>query len=244
MLRKDVNMERLQKVMAHAGVASRRKSEEIIAEGRVKVNGVVVTEMGTKVDPAQDTIEVDGEEIEKETKTYLKLHKPRGYVTTVNDPQGRQTVMDLIHGIDKRIYPVGRLDLDSSGLLLLTNDGDLTHKITHPSHELDKEYMVVVNGELSQEEINRFKNGIQLEEGKTSPAKIEMVNQDPKNTTYQVIIHEGMNRQIRRMFDRLGYEVVSLIRVRIGNISLGSLKPGEHRKLSSKELQDLLRLLK
>jgi len=244
MLRKDVNMERLQKVMAHAGVASRRKSEEIIAEGRVKVNGVVVTEMGTKVDPAQDTIEVDGEEIEKETKTYLKLHKPRGYVTTVNDPQGRQTVMDLIHGIDKRIYPVGRLDLDSSGLLLLTNDGDLTHKITHPSHELDKEYMVVVNGELSQEEINRFKNGIQLEEGKTSPAKIEMVNQDPKNTTYQVIIHEGMNRQIRRMFDQLGYEVVSLIRVRIGNISLGSLKPGEYRKLSSKELQDLLRLLK
>ncbi|HMA60472.1 MAG TPA: pseudouridine synthase [Halanaerobiales bacterium] len=237
-------MERLQKVMAHAGVASRRKSEEIIAEGRVKVNGVVVTEMGTKVDPAQDTIEVDGEEIEKETKTYLKLHKPRGYVTTVNDPQGRQTVMDLIHGIDKRIYPVGRLDLDSSGLLLLTNDGDLTHKITHPSHELDKEYMVVVNGELSQEEINRFKNGIQLEEGKTSPAEIEKVNQDPKNTTYQVIIHEGMNRQIRRMFDRLGYEVVSLIRVRIGNISLGSLKPGEHRKLSSKELQDLLRLLK
>ncbi len=237
-------MERLQKVMAHAGVASRRKSEEIIAEGRVKVNGVVVTEMGTKVDPAQDTIEVDGEEIEKETKTYLKLHKPRGYVTTVNDPQGRQTVMDLIHGIDKRIYPVGRLDLDSSGLLLLTNDGDLTHKITHPSHELDKEYMVVANGELSQEEINRFKNGIKLEEGKTSPAKIEMVNQDPKNTTYQVIIHEGMNRQIRRMFDQLGYEVVSLIRVRIGNISLGSLKPGEHRKLSSKELQDLLRLLK
>ncbi len=237
-------MERLQKVMAHAGVASRRKSEEIIAEGRVKVNGVVVTEMGTKVDPAQDTIEVDGEEIEKETKTYLKLYKPRGYVTTVNDPQGRQTVMDLIHGIDKRIYPVGRLDLDSSGLLLLTNDGDLTHKITHPSHELDKEYMVVVNGELSQDELKRFKNGIQLEEGETSPAKIEMVNQDPKNTTYEVIIHEGMNRQIRRMFDRLGYEVVSLIRVRIGNISLGSLKPGEYRKLSSKELQDLLRLLK
>src|SRR6056297_13005 len=237
-------MERLQKVMAHAGVASRRKSEEIIAEGRVKVNGVVVTEMGTKVDPSQDTIEVDGEEIEKETKTYLKLHKPRGYVTTVNDPQGRQKVMDLIHGIDKRIYPVGRLDLDSSGLLLLTNVGDLTHKITHPSHELDKEYMVVVNGELSQKELKRFKNGIQLEEGKTSPAKIEMVNQDPKNTTYQVIIHEGMNRQIRRMFDQLGYQVVSLIRVRIGNISLGSLKPGEYRKLSSKELQDLLRLLK
>ena len=244
MLRKDVNMERLQKVMAHAGVASRRKSEEIIAEGRVKVNGVVVTEMGTKVDPAQDTIEVDGEEIEKETKTYLKLHKPRDYVTTVNDPQGRQTVMDLIHGIDKRIYPVGRLDLDSSGLLLLTNDGDLTNKITHPSHELDKEYMVVVNGELSQKELNRFKNSIQLEEGKTSPAKIEMVNQDPKNTTYKVTIHEGMNRQIRRMFDQLGYQVVSLIRVRIGNISLGSLKPGEYRKLSRKELQDLLRLLK
>lgn len=244
MLRKDVIMERLQKVMAHAGVASRRKSEEIIAEGRVKVNGVVVTKMGIKVDPVQDTIEVDGKEIKKETKTYLKLYKPRGYVTTVNDPQERQTVMDLIDGIDRRIYPVGRLDLDSSGLLFLTNDGDLTYKITHPSHELDKEYMVVVDGKLSQEELNRFKNGIKLADGKTSPAKIKKVNQDPKNTTYEVIIHEGRNRQIRRMFDQLGYGVVSLIRVRIGNISLGSLKPGEYRKLSSKELQDLLRLLK
>ncbi len=236
-------MERLQKVMAHAGVASRRKSEDIIAEGRVKVNGVVVTEMGTKVDPVHDTIEVDGEEIEKEKKIYIKLHKPKGYVTTVNDPQGRQTVLDLIHSIDKRIYPVGRLDLDSSGLLLLTNDGDLTYKITHPSHELDKEYTVVVNGELTKAELNRFKKGIQLEEGKTSPAKIEKVNQDSKNTTYKVIIHEGMNRQIRRMFDKLGYEVVSLIRVRIGNISLGSLQPGEYRKLSRKKLQDLKGLL-
>jgi pseudouridine synthase len=161
----------------------------------------------------------------------------------VNDPQGRQTVLDLIHGIDKRIYPVGRLDLDSSGLLLLTNDGDLTYKITHPSHELDKEYTVVVNGNLSNAELHRFINGIQLEEGKTSPARIEKVNQDSKNTTYKVIIHEGMNRQIRRMFDKLGYEVVSLIRVRIGNISLGSLQPGEYRKLSRKKLQDLKGLL-
>ncbi|HKL12218.1 MAG TPA: pseudouridine synthase [Halanaerobiales bacterium] len=235
-------MERLQKVMAHAGVASRRKSEEIIAEGRVKVNGVVVTEMGTKVDPTEDTIEVDGEEIEKESKIYLKLYKPKGYVTTVNDPQGRKTVMDLIQGIDKRIYPVGRLDLDSSGLLLLTNDGDLTYKITHPSHELDKEYMVVVDGLLNEDELKKFKNGIVFDEGKTSPAKIKKVNQDHKNTTYEVIIHEGMNRQIRRMFDILGYQVVSLIRVRIGNISLGSLKPGEYKKVSRKKLQNLLRL--
>lgn len=237
-------MERLQKVMAHAGVASRRKSEEIIAEGRVKVNGVVVTEMGTKVDPQKDTIEVDGEEIEKEKKVYLKLYKPEDYVTTVNDPQGRKTVLDLVNGIEQRIYPVGRLDLDSSGLLLLTNDGDLTNKITHPSHEIDKEYMVVVNGHLRKDEIQKFKNGIELDEGKTSPAEIEEVNKDQKNTTYKVIIHEGMNRQIRRMFDNLGYDVVSLIRVRIGNISLGSLNPGKYRKLSSKELQDLLRLLK
>ena len=236
-------MERLQKVMAHAGVASRRKSEEIIAAGRVKVNGEVVTEMGTKVDPQKDTIEVDGEEIEKEQKVYLKLYKPTGYVTTVKDPQGRKTVLDLIDGVDKRIYPAGRLDLDSSGLLLLTNDGDLTHKITHPSHELDKEYEVVINGQLKRQEIKQFKKGIDLQEGRTAPAKINKVNEDNKNTTYKVIIHEGMNRQIRRMFDVLGYKVVSLIRVRIGNITLGSLNPGEHKALSREEVQDLLRLL-
>lgn len=229
--------------MAHAGVASRRKSEEIIAEGRVKVNGEIVTAMGTKVDPQKDTIEVDGEEIEKEKKIYLKLYKPTGYVTTVKDPQGRKTVLDLIEGVDKRIYPAGRLDLDSSGLLLLTNDGDLTHKITHPSHELDKEYEVVINGQLNDQEIKQFKEGIDLQEGRTAPAEIKKVNEDSKNTTYKVIIHEGMNRQIRRMFDVLGYKVVSLIRVRIGSITLGSLKPGEHKTLSREEVQDLLRLL-
>lgn len=236
-------MERLQKVMAHAGVASRRKSEEIIAAGRVKVNGEIVTAMGTKVDPQKDTIEVDGEEIEKEKKVYLKLYKPTGYVTTVKDPQGRKTVLDLIEGVDKRIYPAGRLDLDSSGLLLLTNDGDLTHKITHPSHELDKEYEVVINGQLNDQEIKHFKEGIDLQEGRTAPAEIKKVNEDSQNTTYKVIIHEGMNRQIRRMFDVLGYKVVSLIRVRIGSITLGSLKPGEHKALSREEVQDLLRLL-
>ncbi len=236
-------MERLQKVMAHAGVASRRKSEEIIAAGRVKVNGKTVTEMGTKVDPQKDVIEVDGKKISKEKKVYYKLYKPTNYVTTVDDPQGRDTILDLIGDINQRIYPVGRLDMDSSGLLILTNDGDLTYKITHPSHELEKEYEVVVNGKLDSNSLKKFKQGIRLEEGKTSPAKIYRINEDSKNTTYKVIIHEGMNRQIRRMFEKLGHNVVSLKRVRIGNITLGSLRLTEYKPIGKKELQDLLRLL-
>ena len=236
-------MERLQKVMAHAGVASRRKSEEIIAAGRVKVNGKKVTEMGIKVDPQKDIIEVDGKEISKEKKVYYKLYKPTGYVTTVEDPQGRNTVLDLLNDTNQRIYPVGRLDMDSSGLLILTNDGDLTYKITHPSHEFEKEYEVVVNGKLNSDNLNLFKQGIKLKEGKTSPARIYKINEDSKNTTYKVIIHEGMNRQIRRMFDKLGFNVVSLKRVRIGNITLGSLRPAEYKQISKEDLKDLLRLL-
>ncbi|MDZ7672642.1 MAG: pseudouridine synthase [Halanaerobiales bacterium] len=236
-------MERLQKVMAHAGVASRRKSEEIIAAGRVKVNGETVTEMGTKVDPQNDVIEVDEKKISKEKKVYYKLYKPTNYVTTVDDPQGRNTILDLIGDINQRIYPVGRLDMDSSGLLILTNDGDLTYKITHPSHELEKEYEVVVNGKLDSNNLNNFRQGIKLQEGKTSPAKIYKINEDSKNTTYKVIIHEGMNRQIRRMFEKLGHNVVSLKRVRIGNITLGSLRLTEYKPIGKKELQDLSRLL-
>ncbi|MGM0445572.1 MAG: pseudouridine synthase [Bacillota bacterium] len=236
-------MERLQKVMAHAGVASRRKSEEIIAAGRVKVNGKTVTEMGTKVDPQNDIIEVDGKEISKEKKVYYKLYKPTDFVTTVDDPQGRETVLDLIDDIKQRVYPVGRLDMDSSGLLILTNDGDLTYKITHPSHELKKEYEVVINGKLNSINLNKFRQGIKLQEGKTSPARIYKINEDSKNTTYKVTIHEGMNRQIRRMFNKLGYNVVSLKRVRIGNITLGSLRPAEYKPIGKEDLQDLLRLL-
>jgi len=236
-------MERLQKVMAHAGIASRRKSEEIIAAGRVKVNGEIVTEMGTKVNPQKDTIEVDGKIISKEKKVYYKLYKPTGYVTTVDDPQGRDTVLDLVDDTKQRIYPVGRLDMDSSGLLILTNDGDLTYKITHPSHELDKEYEVVVNGRLDSNNLNNFRQGIKLKEGKTSPARIYKINEDRKNTTYKVIIHEGMNRQVRRMFEVLGFNVVSLKRVRIGNITLGSLRPAEYKQISNENLKDLLRLL-
>jgi pseudouridine synthase len=236
-------MERLQKVMAHAGIASRRKSEEIIAAGRVKVNGEIVTEMGTKVNPQKDTIEVDGKIISKEKKVYYKLYKPTGYVTTVDDPQGRDTVLDLVDDTKQRIYPVGRLDMDSSGLLILTNDGDLTYKITHPSNELDKEYEVVVNGKLDSNNLNNFRQGIKLEEGKTSPARIYKINEDRKNTTYKVIIHEGMNRQVRRMFEVLGFNVVSLKRVRIGNITLGRLRPAEYKQISNEHLKDLLRLL-
>jgi len=235
-------MERLQKVMAHAGIASRRKCEKIIEEGRVKVNGVVITKMGAKVDPIEDIIEVDGQEIEKEEKIYLKLYKPTGYVTTVKDPHGRKTVMDLINGIEQRIYPVGRLDSDSSGLLLLTNDGKLTHRITHPSFELDKEYEVVVEGKPTEKKLNEFRTGIELKEGKTAPAQLEKINEDNKNFTYKVVIHQGMNRQIRRMFDKIGYRVLSLKRLKIDNIGLGSLRPGEYKTLCKQEVENLLRL--
>ena len=229
--------DRLQKVMAHAGVASRRKSEEIIKEGRVKVNGKVVTEMGVKVDPEVDKIEVDEKVISKEKRVYLLLYKPEGYVTTVDDPRGRKTVLDLIKGIKQRIYPVGRLDYDTSGLLLLTNDGQLTYVLTHPSHEIEKTYLVKAKGYISDQKLNNLEKGIELTDGLTAPAKAELINRKSENTEFTLTIHEGRNRQVRRMCKKIGNPVNKLKRISFAHLDLSELNPGEYRHLSDEELK-------
>ncbi|MEC9490998.1 MAG: pseudouridine synthase [Halanaerobiales bacterium] len=236
-------MERLQKVMAHAGVASRRKSEEIIAEGRVKVNGEIVEEMGFKVDPEQDEIVVDGEVIREEKKRYILLNKPEGYITTVSDPEGRPTVMDLIPDLKQRLYPAGRLDYDSSGLLLMTNDGDLTYKLTHPKKEVDKKYRVLVQGKLSQEDFEKFEAGMIIDGQKTAPAKISNVNYKDEQTQFEIVIHEGRNRQVRRMVKIAGFSVISLKRIAFAFLTLKGVKEGEFRYLSNQEVDKLKNIL-
>ena len=236
-------MERLQKVMAHAGVASRRKSEEIIAEGRVKVNGKTVTEMGFKVEPEQDEIIVDGELISEEKKRYILLNKPEGYITTVSDPEGRPTVMDLIPDLKQRLYPAGRLDNDSSGLLIMTNNGDLTYKLTHPKKEVDKKYRVLAQGELRQEDFDKFEAGMIIDGQKTAPAKISNVSYKNNQTQFDIVIHEGRNRQVRRMAKIAGFPVISLKRIAFAFLTLRGVKEGEFRYLSEQEINKLKNML-
>jgi pseudouridine synthase len=235
-------MERLQKVMAHAGVASRRKSEEIIAEGRVKVNGKVVTEMGFKVDPEKDEIIVDEEIISEEKKRYILLNKPEGYITTVSDPEGRPTVMDLIPDLKQRLYPAGRLDYDSSGLLIMTNDGDLTYKLTHPKKEVDKKYKVLAQGEVCQEDFEKFEAGMVIDGQKTAPAEISNINYKGDKTEFEIVIHEGRNRQVRRMCRIAGFSVISLQRIGFSFLTLDGVKEGDFRYLSDQEVVRLKKL--
>jgi 23S rRNA pseudouridine2605 synthase len=232
-------MERLQKVMAKAGIASRRKCEELIAAGEVKVNGVIVTEAGRKVNPQMDQIEVGGLKIQLEKKVYYLLYKPIGYITSVGDPHKRKTVLDLMEGIQERIYPVGRLDYDTSGLLLLTNDGDLAFHMTHPSHEMEKEYEALVRGKVSKESVERLRKGVKLEDGWTAPAKVRILGEKNGNTLLQLIIHEGRNRQVRRMCDAVGHPVLKLKRTRIAFLTIGQLKPGKFRPLLTEEVKQL-----
>lgn len=233
-------MERLQKYMASCGVASRRKCEEIIAEGRVKVNGVTVQEAGLKIQPRKDRITVDGREIIPEKKpVYIMLNKPVGYVSTVRDQFMRPTVLDLVKGVKGRIYPVGRLDYDSEGLILLTNDGDFAYGLTHPGHRVDKTYIVVVLGRPSRREIDSIRKGTEIDGRMTSPADIRVESIQGNKTTLRVVIHEGRNRQVRRMFESIGYTVVSLKRTGIGKLQLGTLAPGKWRFLEDREVKDL-----
>lgn len=238
----NLSKDRLQKVMAHAGVASRRKSEEIIKEGRVEVNGEVVTEMGFKVEPEVDEIKVDGEIISKEKRVYLLLYKPLGYVTTVDDPRGRKTVLDLIDGIKQRIYPVGRLDYNTSGLLVLTNDGELTYVLTHPSYEIKKTYLVEAKGYINDNKLNKLETGVKLSDGITSPARTELMDRDSFTTKFKLTIHEGRNRQVRRMCEKISNPVKKLERIKFANLNLEGLEPGEYRELTTKELKKLKNL--
>ena len=235
--------ERLQKIFAAAGVASRRKAEEIIIAGRVTVNGRLVTELGTKADACLDSICVDGQRLNPaETHRYFLLHKPKGYVTTVSDPEGRPTVMQLMSGLRERLYPVGRLDYASEGLLLMTNDGALAQQLTKAAAHVPKTYRVKISGKPDEQTVQRLRDGvtITLDDGrrvKTSPAKIRLVGDVP-NPWYEIILIEGRNRQIRRMFQRVGFRVEKIKRIQLGPLIL-DVAPGKFRPLSDEEVAQL-----
>lgn len=229
-------MERLQKYMAKCGVGSRRKCEEIIIEGRVKVDNEVQKELGSKIDPTKNIVEVDGKIIKvEEKKVYIKLNKPVKYITTVKDEKNRNTVLDLIN-IKERIYPIGRLDYMTSGLLLLTNDGDIYNRIIHPRKEVEKTYIAKVKGVLTKDEIIYFKNGVDIGGYITAKSKLKIIKEEGNNSILEIKIHEGKNRQIRRMCEKINHPVIELKRVSIGKIQLGNLKLGEYKELTLDEL--------
>ena len=238
-------MERLQKIRSQAGIASRRAAETLIAEGRVTVNGQTVREMGTKADLASDDIRVDGRRVKgAERLRYILLYKPAGYVTTRSDPQRRRTVIDLLHGVREYVYPVGRLDYDTEGLLLLTNDGDLAAKLTHPRHGVDRTYEAHVVGVPDEDAIDRLRRGIPLDGHRTLPADVVLLNKraSDREGVLLITIREGRNRQVRRMLDAVGHPVRKLRRTKMGPISDRRLKPGEWRELRDEEVSALKRL--
>ena len=238
------NEVRLQKFLADNGIASRRKYEQIILENRVKVNGKLINTLGTKVNSNIDVVEVDEKIIEKQNqKIYVLLNKPIGYVTTVKDQFKRDTVMDLLKDIKTRIVPVGRLDMYTSGALLLSNDGAFVNKITHPSHEIEKTYNVTVRGKITKEDMQKLESGVDIGDYVTKPAKTKILKIDEnKNISrFQIIIHEGKNRQIRRMCKAINKPVLALHRAAIGNISVKNLKMGQYRYLTNKEIEDLVK---
>jgi pseudouridine synthase len=238
--------QRLQKLLSQAGVASRRLAEELIVQGRVQLNGRTVTELGTKADPDADEIKVDGRRIHtQKRKRYILLNKPRGYITSRSDPQQRPTVLDLLRGVKEYVYPVGRLDYDSEGLLLLTNDGELAARLTHPRHEVDKVYHARVRGVPDDHAIERLEKGVTIDGRRTAPAKARLVDPPHKRggdqTTIELAIHEGRQRQVRKMFEAIGHPVVRLKRVRIGPIEDPVIPPGHWRDLTPEEVKKLRR---
>ncbi|MCK8486296.1 rRNA pseudouridine synthase [Paenibacillus sp. MBLB2552] len=234
-------MERLQKILAAAGVASRRKCEELILNGKVQVNGETVTTLGTKADLAVDIITVDGKAIGTEKKLYIVFNKPKGVITSASDPQGRKIVTDYLKGITERVYPVGRLDYDTEGLLLLTNDGEFAHLLTHPKHHVSKTYHATVKGVPHGSALDKLKQGVMLEDGMTAPAEVEYQDIDPegKFSTISITIHEGRNRQVRRMFEAISHPVTKLKRISFGDLYLGNLKRGLYRHLTKEEVESL-----
>lgn len=233
-------MMRLQKYLAMCGVASRRTAEKLIAEGHVTVNGVKVTEMGTQVEEADCKVAVDGKPVHMENeKHYILYHKPAGEVTTVSDEKGRDTVLDKFRDYPVRLYPVGRLDYDSEGLLLLTNDGELTEHLLHPSHEVEKEYLVRVSNDLTPEECRTMAAGVVIDGRKTAPAHVRIYKKEAFCTVALITIHEGRNRQVRKMVEAVGHQVVMLRRVRFGPINLGDLPRGKWRMLTTDEIAKL-----
>ena len=230
---------RLQKILSEMGITSRRKAEEFILEGRVTVNGKIAT-LGTKADLARDHIKVDGKHLVRpEPRVYIMFNKPKNVVTSLHDPEGRPTVKDFLKGIKYRVFPVGRLDYDSEGLLLLTNDGDFAQAVLHPSKKISKTYLVKVKGEPGEKRMETLRSGVKLEEGLTAPAKVKKIRTTENNSWLEITIHEGRNRQIRRMLEEIGHPVLKLNRTRINSLDLARLRRGEYRFLTPAELDTI-----
>lgn len=233
--------ERLQKILSRAGVSSRRTAEQMIADGRVSVNGAVVTQPGTKADPAKDDIRVDGKLVSLEAeRVYIMLNKPQGYVTTLSDPQGRPIVTDLVNGVMERVYPVGRLDYDSEGLLILTNDGDFSQRIQHPRFKIPKTYRVKVSGNPGQKEIQLLEKGIDLPDGRFAPTDVRLEKTNRESAWLRLTITDGRNRVIRRAFEAMGYPINRLVRIAVGDITLEGVREGDWRLLTPREVDRLL----
>lgn len=235
------NSVRLQKYLSECAIASRRKSEELIMQGRVKVNGVVA-KIGDKINPKRDTVTVNGKKVIKQAKelTYIMLHKPRGFITTMSDEQGRKCVAELIKDVPGRVYPIGRLDRDSEGMLLFTNDGEFANAMMHPSKHISKTYRVTVRPFVTEEQLTKITEGIIIDDRKTAPAQVRVVTKEENRTVLEFILYEGRNREIRKMCEALGLEVARLKRTAVGSVKLGMLKQGSWRNLSDDEVRKLM----
>ena len=235
--------ERLQKYLAQCGVASRRKCEELILQGRVQVNGVTVTELGTKINPEKDKIKFDGKDVKQSQKlVYILLNKPIGYVTTADDQFGRDTVLDLVK-VKERIVPVGRLDMYTSGALILTNDGDFVYQVTHPKHEIEKTYTVTIKGIVQNSEVEQLRSGVKIDDYITKPARVRILKTDTEKdiSRLEITIHEGKNRQVRKMCEAVGRKVLALHRSKIGGIGVKDIELGKWRYLTANEVQQILK---
>jgi len=233
---------RLSKYLADAGIASRRKSEKLISDGRVKVNGEIVREQGRLINPDLDMVEIDGTKVQAQDKIYLMLNKPAGYLSSTFDPQGRPTVMELLKGIKGRLYPVGRLDLDTRGLLLLSNDGDFTNLIIHPRYHIEKKYQAQVEGLITPEAVETLTRGVHLEDGPTAPARVKVLKCERGSTLIEIVIHEGRKRQVKRMLAAVGFPVISLSRIALAFLTLEDLPEGQYRPLRPDEVDGLREL--
>src|SRR5690349_2911741 len=235
---------RLQKLIAGSGLASRRKAEALISAGRVTVNGKIVTELGTKVDPGSDHVKVDGKHLgAAQPFVYLMLNKPRNVMSTLDDPGGRTTVKDYLRGVSVRVFPVGRLDFDSEGLMMLTNNGELAQALLHPRYHVPKTYLIKVKGVLVDDEIRQLQRGVRLEDGMTGPAEVRKVRKVEANSWLEVTIREGRKHQVKRMLEAVGHPVIKLLRIRMGSLTLGDLQSGEFRFLTDREANALRRLV-
>ncbi len=235
---------RLAKYLADAGIASRRKAEELISAGRVKVNGLIVKELGCKVDPRNDVVEFNGQKVTSESKVYVLLNKPAGYISSVSDPQGRPTVTNLLKNLTERVYPVGRLDFDTEGLLILTNDGEFTNLMIHPKYEIDKTYEAWVKGVVNEPALEKLRKGILLEDGFTEPAIVDIIQREPEKTLLSIKIHEGRKRQIKRMCAAIKHPVINLKRTQFGFLKMQGLRLGQYRFLTPQEVKGLVKLAK